>query len=145
MRLSEIMSSPVTAVSPGESAERAWTRMRIENIHHLIVMERGDVVGVVSERELADESDRTDATVGDRMLGRVVTATSHTTVKDAANLMRGHAAGCLPVVDDGKLVGVITISDLLELLGRGALRPAPFGERPVLKDRGPRRKHPPRV
>ena len=70
----------------------------------------------------------------------VVTVEPTTTVRQAANLMRGRYLGCLPVVDGGKLVGMVTTSDLLELLGRGAIAPSPRAERWTLKGRGPRKR-----
>jgi acetoin utilization protein AcuB len=62
------------------------------------------------------------------------------TVRQAANLLRGRTIGCLPVVEDGAILGIVTTIDLLELIGRGAERPVPKTRRWVLKDRGPRRK-----
>jgi CBS domain-containing protein len=54
--------------------------------------------------------------------------------------MAGHVIGSLPVVDDGKLVGIVTTFDLVALLAKGATRPGPTGERPVLAKRGDRKK-----
>ena len=58
----------------------------------------------------------------------------------APRLMRGHGAGCLPVVENGRLVGIVTVSDLMELIGRGSERPVASATRWVLRDRG-RRPH----
>jgi acetoin utilization protein AcuB len=55
-------------------------------------------------------------------------------------LLRGRTIGCLPVTEDGKLVGIVTTTDLLEAVGRGAERPVSKGKRRILKSRGPRRK-----
>ena len=55
-------------------------------------------------------------------------------------MMTGHVIGSLPVVDDGKLVGIVTTYDLVALLAKGAAHPAPASERRVLAKRGPRRK-----
>ena len=45
------------------------------------------------------------------------------TVREAANLLRGRSIGCLPVFDGDQLAGIVTTSDLLELIGRGVERP----------------------
>jgi CBS domain-containing protein len=74
------------------------------------------------------------------MARQPVTITSDETVRKAAALMSGHVIGSLPVVDDGKLVGIVTTFDLVALLAKGATHPAPSGERRVLAKRGPRRK-----
>ena len=54
------------------------------------------------------------------MSEQVVTALPTTSVRQAANLLRARTIGCLPILDDGKLVGIVTLTDLLEMLGRGA-------------------------
>jgi acetoin utilization protein AcuB len=98
---------------------------------------------VLSQRDLgvAGQRDfREKHVVSDLMNTHVVTVGPEASVKQAANLMRGRTIGCLPVVEEGprnRLVGIVTVSDLLELLGRGIDRPAP-GKRVNLRTRGPR-------
>jgi hypothetical protein len=48
--------------------------------------------------------------------------------------------GCLPVLEGGKVVGIVTTTDLLELIGSGGERPVGKTRRWILKDRGPRRR-----
>jgi len=72
----------------------------------------------------------------DLMTGNVVTVAETDTVRRAANLMRGRSIGCLPVTRGGRLVGIVTASDLLVLLGRGIDRPRPSRQR-NLQHRGP--------
>lgn len=143
MRLAEIMSKAVSTAKATDSAETAWQRMRLQRISHLVVMDHGEPVGIVSESDLGGEAGapvREGRQVQDLMNGPIVTAEPTTTIREAANLMRGGAIGCLPVLDEGKLAGIVTTTDLLEVLGRGAIRPSPKSVRPVLKGRGPRRK-----
>ena len=60
----------------------------------------------------------------DLMTEKLVVAQPETTVREAANLMRGHAVNCLPVFDRrDHLKGIVTVVDLLELIGRGTERP----------------------
>jgi CBS domain-containing protein len=61
-----------------------------------------------------------------------VSASPATTLRQAANLMRGRSVGCLLVVEDGRVVGIVTTTDLLEQLGRRATRPPVRTERPSL-------------
>jgi acetoin utilization protein AcuB len=134
------MSRAVETVSAGESAESARQRMRTKRIHHLVATRGPEVVGVVSSRDLeALGSFRLVQTVGDVMAFPAVTATPEMTLRQAANLLRGRGIGCLPVMEEDKLAGILTITDLLEMLGRGVDRPA-AAERRILKGRGPRRK-----
>ena len=131
------MTRRVETVSENESAEAALQRMRTQRIRHLVVMRGGKLAGVVSDRDVGFTKDRT---VGDVMTAHVVAVAPETTLRRAANLLRGRSIGCLPVIEDGKLVGILTITDVLELLGRGSERPVSKGKRWVLKGRGPRRK-----
>ncbi len=141
MRLREIMSSPVSVAAPDDPAEAVWNRMRTEGIHHLVVRDARELLGVVSSRDLGGpggKSARKHLAIGELMVTDLVTATPDTTVRQAANLLRGRSIGCLPVLEGTRLVGMVTVSDLLELLGKGAERPVPKSTRWTMRDRGPR-------
>lgn len=121
MRLMELMTTDVQTATPDEEAERAYQRMRVGRFRHLVVMEGPRVLGVVTERDLGGARGsgmRRGRTVGEFMSRGPVSATPTTTVRRAANLLRAHSIGCLPVLEGGKVVGVVTLTDLLELLGR---------------------------
>jgi tRNA nucleotidyltransferase (CCA-adding enzyme) len=137
MRMNEIMSDPVTRIDATATGDEALNEMRLRGTHHLVVKQGRDIVGVVSLRDLAAGRDRL---VAELMTRDVVTAEPTTTVRQAANQLRGRHIGCLPIVDRGKLVGIVTISDLLELLGRGAIAPSPRAQRWTLKRRGQRKR-----
>ncbi len=124
MRLQDIMSTAVETVAPEASISEARSRMRTRRIRHLVVLDGREVVGVVSDRDLGGRLGPTgDRAVADLMERSVVTVTPETTVRQAANLLRGRNIGCLPIVDDGRVVGIVTVTDLLELIGRGVERP----------------------
>ncbi len=121
MRLMEIMTTEVETALPTEDAEKAFQRMRNRRIRHLVVMEGRQVVGVLSERDVGGSRGspmRAGKTVGELMSSQAVTASPTTTVRQAANLLRARTIGCLPILEDGELVGLVTLTDLLELLGR---------------------------
>ena len=139
MRVAEIMSARVRTIGPADSAVLAWERMRVHQIHHLVVVRDSHIVGIVTDRDLggAHGADvREGRSVRDLMTPSVVTVPSNSTIREAANLMRGHRAGSLPVVDNGKLVGIVTVWDFLDLIGRGAERPVARARRWTLRDRG---------
>jgi acetoin utilization protein AcuB len=141
MRLREIMSTRVETISPRESAQAALGRMRRARIRHLVVVDGQRIVGVLSERDIAAlGSLRQVETVEDVMSGPAVTCSPSTTLRQAANLLRGRTIGCLPLVEEGKTVGIVTTTDLLDLIGAGIERPVPKTHRWVMKDRGPLRK-----
>ena len=139
MRLAEFMTSDVETIHPQASAEEAWGRMQARKIHHLVVASGAGIVGVVSAADLggtAGSNFRVGRDVEDVMTSSVLTAAPDTTVREAANLLRGRSIGCLPVVEHGRLVGIVTIADLLRLLGKGVERPMSRGVRPILRKRG---------
>ncbi len=124
MRLQDIMNTDVEVISEDEPAENAQYRMQLKQIHHLVVVGKEEnVVGIISDTDFKalpkKRSIRERSRVSDMMTRDIVTAKPATTIKNAANLLRGHTIGCLPVMEDHHLVGIITISDLLEIIGRG--------------------------
>src|SRR6516165_6198943 len=107
MRIQDIMTTKVQSVGPNDPVEAAWTQMRLYNAHHLVVIENGAVVGVLSDRDLGSsrgEVLREGQLVRDVMSAKPLTATPTMTMRRAANLLRGHAVNCLPVIDGGRLV-----------------------------------------
>lgn len=128
MRLADIMSSPVETIDVDESAENAWNRMQSKKIHHLVVMQGGEAAGVISARDLSGPRGvalRWAGSVEELMSPQIVTASPETTVREAANLLRGRNIGCLPILRGRKVVGIVTITDLIELVGRGLEKAAP--------------------
>jgi acetoin utilization protein AcuB len=143
MRLDEIMETAVDTIGLEAPAELAWERMRLGRVHHLVVMNGRAVAGVISDRDLGGVRGRRlreGHLVGELMTANIVTAAPTTTVREAANLMRGRSIGCLPVLDKGSLRGIVTVTDLLSLIGRGAERPVARAQRAVMRGRGQRRK-----
>jgi CBS domain-containing protein len=144
MRVQDVMTPDVRTIGADQSAETAFTTMKALNVHHLVVRDEGAaLVGVVSSHDLGASSQdefRRNRRVADVMSPRVVTADPEMSVRQAANLMRGRSINCLPVVQPGRrprLVGIVTTSDLLEVLGQGVDRPTQPSRR-ILKGRAPR-------
>src|SRR5262245_16449672 len=109
--------------------------MQERGIHHLVVTQDGKAVGILSARDLSGPRGvalRWAGTVGELMATRIVIARPETTVREAANLLRGRAIGCLPVVSGERIVGIVTITDLLEMIGRGAQKGVARKERRTL-------------
>jgi acetoin utilization protein AcuB len=141
MRLGEIMTNDVATVTPRMGANQALETMHAKRVRHLVVRERGAVVGVISERDLGGAMGagaRATRTVGDLMTAKPITMKPRNTVRQAANRMRGRSIGCVPIVEEGRLLGIVTVSDLLELLGRGVTHATQGGTREALRTRGRR-------
>jgi acetoin utilization protein AcuB len=121
MRVAEIMSRDVETVSPLENGIEALRRMEQGKMRHLVVVERGKMVGILSSRDLPNGSPLLAAqTVRELMTTPVATAEPQTTLRQAANLLRGENIGCLPVLEGNQVVGIVTTTDLLETLGKGS-------------------------
>lgn len=126
MRLQEIMSTDVVTIGPDEPASAAWSLMRKKRIRHLLVTEGNRLIGVLSERDLGGSNGaqvRRGRTVRDLMTEQAASAKPTTTLRQAANMMSGRLIGSLPVVEDGRVVGIVTATDVLQELGRGSTRP----------------------
>jgi CBS domain-containing protein len=117
MLLKDIMSKKVESVRLKEPLARARMRMKERGIHHLVVVNRGKTVGVISAADLETRLAEGVARVEDAMAGHARVANPGMTVAQAARMMRGCSQGALPVMSGPRLVGIVTISDLLDVLG----------------------------
>jgi len=130
------MTRDIRTIAPNASATEARSAMRTAGVRHLVVVDKRDLVGILSDRDLGGREAGT--TVADLMTSTVVTAKPETTIRQAANLLRGHVIGCLVVVENDKPRGIVTTTDLLELIGRGVERPIERSTRWTLRSRGAR-------
>lgn len=119
--LQQKFSRDVVTIGPKSPVFDALTLMAERNIGALVVMEAGRVVGVVSERDYArkviliGKSSRETA-VEEIMGSPAVTVTTSMSVGECLALMTGRFLRHLPVVDDGLLVGLVSIGDLVKAL-----------------------------
>jgi len=96
-------------------------------IRHIPIVEDGRLVGLLSERDMMGATTTTifglkrksksallkSVLIKDVMKKKVVTVKPDTPIKDAAHLMKEKKIGCVPVVDEGALVGLVTTTDIL--------------------------------
>jgi acetoin utilization protein AcuB len=121
--------NPLT-VQPDVSIAEALEKMRREKLRHLPVLDKkGHLLGIVSRQDLlyASPSSVTSLNVWEVtylvsqvkvkevMTKDVITAAENMPVEDAARIMSDNKIGCLPVVRDGLLVGIITETDLFNI------------------------------
>lgn len=109
----------VLAISPQASAHDAMKMMADNNIGALIVVDQGKVAGIVSERDFARkmfmlEKSPQDILVREVMTSQVVYVRPEQTNEDCMALMTDKRVRHLPVVDGERLVGVISIGDLVK-------------------------------
>ena len=125
IELDTIMSTDLATVQPDDSLESARRLMHDRRIHHLpVVGEAGRLVGLLSLTDvlagtdsfLRNEDDRLhpgEIPVGDVMVTDVITVDEHAGIRQAALFLERHRIGCLPVVTDGRLKGIITDTDFV--------------------------------
>jgi acetoin utilization protein AcuB len=116
MRVGEIMNKEPITISPETPVGQALKLMQQYNIRHLPVIEDDFMVGWVSARTLREvllASMLEVITVGDVMVEAPILVTPETSVEEAARLVHEHRIGGMPVLDGEKLVGVLTVNDLL--------------------------------
>ena len=131
MLVHEIMSPHPIVIDPEMSVTRAQRLMKEERIRHLPVVEEGKgLVGLITRDALnrATPSELSSLSiweinyrlnqikVREVMVKQVLTVTEDTTVEDAARIMIDKKIGCLPVMRDGQLAGIVTDIDLLKAL-----------------------------
>jgi acetoin utilization protein AcuB len=108
--------SPVT-VTPRNTLAKAQALMRAGGFRRVPVVSDGELVGILSERDLRQHLGYLESTrVDGAMTAAPMTVSSQMSVQDAARLLLEHKVGGLPVVDGGKLVGIVTTGDLLHAL-----------------------------
>jgi len=120
LKVSQFMSTDLFTVRPDDIVDFAATLMDWRHVRHVPVEgDDGELVGLVSHRALlrlvatGRVGGEHKVTVDEIMNKEPVTVTSDTTTVEAIRLMRKAQVACLPVVDDGKLLGLITEHDLI--------------------------------
>ncbi len=119
MLVKEIMTRNVISVRPDRPLREAAEIMADNHIGCLVVRTDGKLAGIITDRDIlvfiADESHRNldSYKVKDAMTEYVITIRSTSTVEKAAELMTGNRIKKIPVLDDDRLVGIITMSDII--------------------------------
>lgn len=114
MQVTTWMSSPVHTVEPATTAGDAVGLLRRRRIRHLPVVEGDRVVGVVTDRDLRGTAP--GVPVSAIMSRPVVIVSPRTAIDKAARLLFDRRIGCLPVIESGKLVGILTQTDAVAAL-----------------------------
>lgn len=117
MEMLHVMTKHPETIRPDDALAKAKEMMEIGGFRRLTVVKDGKVVGIVTERDLRGHEGYLKTTKIDAVMkSPVVTVNSHTTVEEAARTMLTRKIGGMPVVDAGKLVGIVTTSDMLHAL-----------------------------
>jgi CBS domain-containing protein len=129
MQVKDIMVQDVATLDVGDELSLANDIMKLGRIRHLPVLEGKKLVGILSERDLfrsslvealghepAKTRDVMKAVrIQDIMIKNLITISPDADIKEAVKLMLKHKIGCVPVVRNNELMGLITETDILTL------------------------------
>jgi acetoin utilization protein AcuB len=117
MQMLHVMTKHPETIASGDMLLKAKEMMDIGGFRRLTVVDQGRVVGIITERDLREHGGYLKSTKVDVVMKTaVLTVDSHTSVEEAARMMLAKKIGGMPVVDGGKLVGIVTTSDMLRAL-----------------------------
>jgi len=122
--LDTIMSTDLITLAPDATLAEARALMQSNRIHHLPVLDDEELVGLVTltnvlaatDSFLRDSESRihaADIRAKDVMITDIATIDERASLRQAALFIEKHSIGCLPIVTDGKLRGIITDTDFV--------------------------------
>ena len=129
MTVRDIMTHDVEAASPEESVLDARDRFRLGGFRHLPIVEEGRLIGVVSDRDVLraagpslgrlsfddDEGPGLDQSLADIMTREPITADPTMSIEEAVDTLLRYEVSALPVLDEGRLVGILSTADVLRM------------------------------
>ena len=114
MEMIHIMTRHPETIHPDDTLAKAKEMMDVAGFRRLPVVKDGEVVGMLTERNLREHGGYLETTkVNAAMSSPLISVSPQSTVQEAARLMLRHKVGGLPVLDNGKLVGIVTSIDML--------------------------------
>lgn len=116
-KVRDVMTTDVNSVNPSTKVGEAARQMRDANVGSLPVVDRQELVGIITDRDItirvvADGINADEVLVKDVMTADPVTVSPDQTVDEASAVMSKHQVRRLPVVDGGKLVGILALGDV---------------------------------
>lgn len=117
MEVKNIMTKTVATVSADDTVERAAQLMREHNVGSIPVCRGENIVGIITDRDIALRSAAEGENVGNQKVSEVmtsnpVTGTPNMDVHEAARLMSERQIRRLPIVENEKVVGIVALGDL---------------------------------
>lgn len=121
MPITDIARSAVVTADPDTSAVSLAETLEGNNVGSVVITEGSTPVGIVTDRDIAlavvgAGRDPTGTTAADIMTEDLLTAEADAGTFELCSTMCDNAVRRMPVVDDGELVGIVTLDDMLQLL-----------------------------
>ena len=115
MEMIHVMTKHPETIHPDDNLAKAKEMMEVAGFRRLPVVKGDEVVGMLTERDLRSHAGYLDSTkVNATMSAPVISVGPNSTVQAAARLMLRHKIGGMPVLESGKLVGMVTTIDMLK-------------------------------
>lgn len=110
------MIKDIITISPKATVEEALQLMKVHSIRHLPVIEEDKLVGLVTESSLRPylTADKLTLPIKEVMIINPIVIDPETSIDEAARIIYKYKIGGIPVINQGKLVGIITVTDILE-------------------------------
>jgi len=125
--LAQVMSSPVTTMKASDALAVAAKKMVKQNIGSVVVLEGKEPVGIITERDITRQVVKGNSVLkksAKKTMSKLrVTASPQMSVQQAFELMLKNEVRRLPVLSDGKLVGIVTEKDLMRWVLRVSYEP----------------------
>jgi len=116
--LGELMTKEVLEVAPEDTLGQAAEAMAERGVGSAVVSDFGRLIGILTERDLlravAGRVHSSEARVREWMTAEPVTASTSTDLKEAAQTMLDHGFRHLPVVEEDRAIGIVSIRDVVE-------------------------------
>lgn len=116
MNIRDVMTHNPRTVSPQDSIQNAARIMRDEDTGVVPVVDNGKPVGVITDRDIViravAEGGQLNRPVRDIVTNELIAATPDMSVSEATELMSAHQVRRLPVVENNRLVGIVSIGDI---------------------------------
>lgn len=127
----DVMTEQPITIGRGQSLDMAHRLMRENRCRHLPVLEHGELVGILSQRDLyfletLGKADLTKDRIDDAMTQECYAVAPETPLEKVAAEMAEHRYGCAVVMERDRVIGIFTVTDALHVLA---------GQIPARKDR----------
>ncbi len=137
MLVSQIMTTKLITLHPKDKIKRAEEIFNLYNIHHIPIVIMDKVVGILSQGDVLflsqkpvmhsfdqfiKEQKLSLGTIDEIMTTQVITVPHNAQINDVAALLVNKRINAVPVVNEGKLCGILTSYDLLKLIGNETLK-----------------------
>lgn len=117
INLGDVMARAVVSVAPEDTLGEAAQKMVDEGVGSAVVLDHGRLIGILTERDLlkaaAGRVHSSEARVREWMTEEPITASFDTSAEDAVRTMLEHGFRHLPVVEEGRTVGVVSLREVV--------------------------------